>query len=168
MKLRSIDKARYRHHLNIIIVAFVVSFALLALAYGALLIAAFADGSGSNFKLNLIGVILALVTCGAVIHHFKHHPFCHEVYYVWQLKQGLNLITRKLAKVKKAVAENDINAIIIFYYYLSASEQLYTLDDNTITMSSLVKEKEKLAERIDSLQLSLSCDDYCVDLLANY
>ncbi len=95
MKLIDIDKSRYRQHLNTIIVGFIVVFTLLALVFGQTLIAFFSeialDGSQvNNFRFNLTGVVLALLTCAAILAQLRHHAYFHEVYFVWQLKQLLN------------------------------------------------------------------------------
>ena len=45
MKLREIEKAKYRKHLNIIIVSFIASLLILALAYGQGLIMVFGDNN---------------------------------------------------------------------------------------------------------------------------
>jgi hypothetical protein len=94
MKLKDIDKQTYRSRLNQVIVGFIISLAILAIAFGAILIALFTDpltlgnvtidsvnttiesgGESSNFKYNFLGVILALLACGAILQQLKSKLF---------------------------------------------------------------------------------------------
>lgn len=165
MKLIEIDKTRYRKHLNIIIVGFIAGFTLLSLAYGQLLIGLFSDGEGSNFRYNLMGVILGLITSAIILSKLRATDYFREVYYVWQLKQLMNAIYRKLKKVKTKANENDVNALIILLYYYHASRQVYLLDDNTITLPTINKDLSALQEKISRLHLNLSSDDFNKSLL---
>ena len=73
MKLIEIDKALYRKRLNIVIVAFIATLTVVALLFGAVLIELFAtpitSPEVSNFRFNLLGVILALI-CSLSFLHF--------------------------------------------------------------------------------------------------
>jgi len=168
MKLQKIDKARYRKHLNIVIAAIISSLMVLGISMGQILIALLSDGVGSNFGYNLGGVIIAAAICLKAIHSVRHHDFMAEVYYVWQLKQSLNAIYRKLEKIKLARDEDSINAIITLNYYYTGSEQLLLLDDNTITMDSLNKQKAELQSIIDNKNLQINTDDYTPKLLKGF
>jgi hypothetical protein len=160
MKLIEIDKTRYRKHLNIIIVGFIAIFTLLSLGYGQLLISLFSDGEGSNFRYNLMGVILGLLSSGLILSKLREHDFFYEVYYVWRLKQIMNLIYRKLKNIKAQAATNNVNALIILLYYYQASRQVYLLDDNTMTLSAITKTLDKIQAQITKLNLSISSDDF--------
>ena len=92
----------------------------------------------------------------------------HEVIYVWDLKQVLNLIHRRNKKLELAVEQNDVTAMQIMYFYYKACHQLYTLDDNTITLSSLNQKINKLDTQIESLNLTITADDFAPDTLAKY
>lgn len=77
MQLLEIDKTIYRKNLNQIIVGFIVSLTVLAIAYGALLIELFAPQvtageTVNNFRFNFIGVLLALGTTVLILHKLKH------------------------------------------------------------------------------------------------
>jgi len=173
MKLIDINKTRYRNHLNKIIIGFIAVFMLLALVFGQGLIAIFTDSvvngeQSNNFRYNLAGVILALLACAAILSQLREHPYFHEVYYVWRLKQVLNLIYRKLRFIKAKAEQNETSALIILNYYYQASQQLYLLDDNTITISSLNKELESVKEKISTLGLNISTDDFEQSMLKSY
>lgn len=168
LQLLDIDKKRYRQHLNKVIAVFIVMFMVLALVFGQILIALFVDESANNdnFWFNLSGVVLALVVSLSIINKYKTHPFMAEVLYVWQLKQQINFIYRKLKSIKiKAFTDKDINALIILCFYYKACRQLYLLDDNTITLSSLTREENTLLEFIDAHHLTINSEDYKKQLI---
>lgn len=187
MKLQYIDKARYRSKLNRVIVSFIVVFALLAILFGAILIALFADSSlaelgvnnlanslaeqqqpQNNFRLNLLGVILALLSCAGILQQLKTSDYFKEVYYVWQLKQLQNIIYRRLKKITQAKDAMDIDALIILNFYYASLQQLYTLDDNLITISSLNAKVAHLNLLLKEQGMEVSTEQFNRDLLDKY
>ena len=160
MKLKQIDKARYRKHLNIVIVACVLVFAAGSLLIAQGLIALFPDESGSHFHWNLTGVIITAVLIGTLLNTYRKHPFMTEVVYVWELKQSLNKINRKLAKIKPAAEQGDINAMIILQYSYAGSRLLWHLDDNNIVMDELSIAQAELDSVAQKYQLSPKAEAY--------
>ncbi|MCE9687647.1 DUF3087 domain-containing protein [Shewanella sp. AS16] len=153
MKLISIDKQLYRKRTNRLLLGLVASLSLLSLSFGAALIAAFgaapvAGEPTGNFHWNLLGVILALLLLSCVLHGQRKRPWLKEVYYVWQLKQLHNRIYRKLAKIKLAAARQQPQALIILSFYYASLKQVYLLDNNTLTLSTLERDMATLAELI--------------------
>lgn len=171
MRLMHIDKQTYRKNTNIVISCFVASLAIISLLFGALLIHFFgataeaADGSTGNFHLNVMGVIMAIVLCSGVLHSQKQKPYMREAYYVWRLKQLNNQIYRKLAKIKQAADNNDRNAFIILSFYFASLKQVYSLDDNTLTISTVEKDIAQLNARIAELDISVSPELFEPELL---
>jgi hypothetical protein len=187
MKLKDINKKIYRSRLNQVIVGFILSLAILAIAFGAILIALFTDplavdnitvsnvnaaiesgGEGSNFKYNFLGVILALLACGAILQKLKNKPFFDEIYYIWQLKQIQNTIYRRLKRIKKASLDGDESALIILKFYYESLKQLYILDDNTITMSTLESDISKLDKLITESGKEIHVDQFTQAMLSSY
>lgn len=172
MKLRTVNKSQYRKILNKAIFAFVAIFALLSLAFGTILIAIFTTPeSTSNFKYNLAGVILALLFMAMIINQIRHKPWFADIYYVWQLKQIQNQIYRKLAKIKKNLnsdqpADKKQALVILSFYYLSL-KFVYQLDDNTLTMSSVDKELERLASLAEPENLAQLSEQFEQQLLGS-
>lgn len=166
MQLKEINKQQYRQRLNSVIIAFIASFMVLAIAFGTLLIAAFSDGETSNFRFNLLGVILALLALAAVLHQMRSKPLFNEIYYVWQLKQIQNLIYRKLTKVKEKASQNDADALLCLLFYYTSQKQVYELDDNTLTMSALVKDIENLNQQINESGKSVNLQDFDKDIIS--
>ena len=165
MTLENINKQRYRKHLNRVIIACIITLTILSLAISQSAIFLFTDREGSHFWLNLGGVAIALALIASVLNKYKTHDFMTEVYYVWRLKQQINYIHRKSLKINPAVEANDVNAILIMAFYYKACRQLYELDDNTITLSSLNTKSNELERKMEELNLSVDINDYNQDLL---
>ncbi|WP_286267674.1 DUF3087 family protein [Thalassotalea atypica] len=173
MKLQDINKAHYRKRLNTVIAAFISCFALLAVIFGSLLITLFATPIvdpevQSNFKFNIAGVIIALLTMSVIMNHFKKHPLMTEVYYVWQLKQIHNQIYRKLVKIKDAATEKDTNALVILSFYYLSLEQVYHLDNNTLTMSAVKKDQVKIQTLLGDKKIEQQAEQFQVDLIKEF
>ncbi|MDO6719603.1 DUF3087 family protein [Psychrosphaera sp. 1_MG-2023] len=168
MKLLTIDKQTYRKHLNVVIAICVVSLAVLSLLISQSAIYFFTDREGSHFWLNVMGVAVAMMLIGTALKKVNQHAYMREVYYVWKLKQQINYIYRKSRKIDAAVAENNVDAITVMNFYYKACEQLYTLDDNTITINSLTKKSNELQDKIESLNLKVSVEDYQQSLLDKF
>lgn len=164
MKLTDIDKSQYRERLNRIIIVFVIGFAALAVAFGSGLIAAFSDGEGSNFRFNLLGVILALVAMMAILHSLRTKPYFQEVVLVFDTKQGLNKIYRKLNKIKAQAKQGDVDALLLLDYYYRSYKVIYHLDDNTITMASFERDHQEVLEWAQQFNLSFEQEHQTPDL----
>lgn len=165
MKLKTIDKVLYRKGMNRLIAANLSILMITALSVSNLLIHFFGGEEGSNFWLNVAGVISAVAAVSLFFYVIKDKPFMEEINYVRELKAEMNRIYRSSAKLEAALAEDNETAIIISYFNLQASKQVYELDDNTLTMEELNEKIDKLNEKIESLGLSVSLDDYRAVLL---
>lgn len=168
MQLINIDKRRYRKHLNIIIAGFIGTLLILALVFGQLLIASFAQEGVNNFRYNLLGVVLSLLACAAILHTLKNSAFFSEIYYVWQVKQIQNLIFRKLKKIKAAANSDDLNALVILSFYYQSLQQIYQLDDNTLTITKVNKDLADLQETIANKNVNISAAQFDKKLLSSY
>ena len=168
MKLQTIDKVRYRYRLNRLLAACAGTLLIGSLVISTGLIALFGQVQGDNFYFNLAGVILSGVFITSMLIKYKHHPLMHEIHYVWLLKQQLNLINRKLLKLDKAAAENNVDALIILNFSYQGSMQLWQLDDNTITLDVLNNKITKLEQQVKSLNVEISCADYDAKLLKQF
>ncbi|MFT7185876.1 MAG: hypothetical protein ACI84K_001263 [Pseudohongiellaceae bacterium] len=165
MILQKIDKPTYRKHLNKVIGATIASMLLITLGVSTALIHLVGNPDKSNFMLNLVGVLVAASIVGTVLYRARLRPFMTEVLYVWRLKQELNAIYRQSAKLKPAEQKNDPNALIITYFNLKASIQLYELDDNDLTLRDLRKDLLELESKLQGLGRVASPNDYHRGLL---
>lgn len=168
MQLIEINKARYRRHLNVVIAGCIVSLAIGSLAISQSLIALFPDESGSHFHWNLLGVVITSVTIAWLLNKFRTHSFMTEVVYVWELKQVLNKINRKMPKLKTASREGRIEALIAINYCYAGSRLLWQLDDNTIVLDELTIQQNELNDLALQSNLILNTDDFDEGVLKQF
>ena len=91
-----------------------------------------------------------------------------EVVYVWDLKQELNRITRRLAKIREGVERGEREAMSILNFSYRGSRQVYQLDDNTITLDDLDKSIAELEQTIADHGFDISVADYDPAMLTRY
>jgi len=185
MQLIEIDKVRYRKNLNIVIVGFVSSLLVLSLLFGTLFISLFSNvgdvndlvkvandtvqgEQDTNFRYNLLGVLLALLANAAILHSVKNSTFFTEIYYVWQVKQLQNLVYRKLRRIKVAAKQGEEKALIILSFYYQSQLQIYQLDDNTITLDTIEKHLQEVNDTINEHGLTISADQFEKSLIKTY
>jgi hypothetical protein len=160
MHLEDIDKSLYRRRFRFVFVAIVVVLTIVALGTSTLLIKLLGTPGGSHFLLNLAGVVVGAAAVLLTLIKLRQHPYLREVVYVWDLKQQLNQIYRKQRKIEPLVEENDPEAIAIMYFFYRGSQQLYELDDNTITMDTIGLKLRALERRIADLGINITTDSF--------
>jgi hypothetical protein len=168
MQLIDIDKARYRKHLKIVFIGCAVGLAVGSLALSQTLIAIFPDASGSHFHWNLLGVVASVFTIGWLLNKYRQHDFMREVTYVWELKQALNKINRKMQTLEAAALEGNKNALLAMQYSYAGSRLLWRLDDNTLTLDDLAIKQHELDRLAEKFHLSLSAADYDEKILTEF
>lgn len=168
MQLEQIDQKTYQKRLRLVMLAVVVALCAISIPFSALLILLWGNPDGGNFVLNLIGVAVAAIAVVAALKKISGKAWMHEVVYVWRLKQQLNRITRKFKAVSEAAEKNEVDALIILNFSYRGSEQLYTLDNNTITLDDLRLKIVSLDTQVSELGLNISTDDYREDMLSKY
>jgi hypothetical protein len=168
MHLEDIDKSRYRQRFRIVFVAIALVLAIVALGTSTLLIAIFGTPGESHFWLNLAGVVVGGGVVALSLIKLRGHPYLREVVYVWDLKQQLNQVYRKQAKIEPLVEQNDPDAIAIMYFFYRGSQQLYELDDNTITMDTIMLKIRALERRIEELGLDITTDTFNKTMLERF
>ncbi|HHF2953220.1 TPA: DUF3087 domain-containing protein [Vibrio diabolicus] len=162
MEIKKINKDIYKKKVNLVIGGFVALLAISSLAFSTLLIVLFGntevvpEQSTGNFHWNLIGVVLAVATSLSLLNQIKTRPYMEEVLYVWKLKQLHNKIFSKLKSIKAAASNDDVKALTTLKFYYTTQQQVFELDNNTLTMNSVNKELEAI-EQIEAAQ-SLDLD----------
>ena len=168
MQLINVNKARYRKHLNRVIWVCIAGLAIGSLGISQILIALFPDESGRHFHWNLLGVLVTSVTIGYLLNKYRSHEFMREVTYVWELKQALNKINRKLVKLKQGASQGNVDAMLALQYSYAGSRLLWKLDDNTIVMEELAVEQAKLDSLMAQYQVILDIEDYNERILKKF
>jgi hypothetical protein len=168
MLLKPIDKQRYRSHLHRIIMVLVVCFIGLSVTLSSGLIALFNRAPGENMDLNMIGVAIAFATCYFTVQRLKQYPYFYEFAYVLDLKHELNLIQRKNQAIKKAAANDDIDALTILLFSYHGSKQLWELDDNVLHLEQLEQDLVLLEAQLAEKNLNLQPAQYQRELLSRF
>jgi hypothetical protein len=160
MQLIEVNKVRYRRHLNRVIAGCITGLVIGSLAISQTLIALFPDESGSHFNWNLLGVVITSVTIAWLLNKYRTHDFMTEVVYVWELKQTLNRINRRMLKLKAASQNGNADALLAIHFSYAGSRLLWELDDNTIVMDELTAQQADLNNLAAKYQLTLNANDY--------
>jgi len=168
MQLIDINKARYRRHLNIVIAGCIGGLAIGSLVISQTLITLFPDESGRHFNWNLLGVIIASMTIAWLLNKYRTHNFMTEVVYVWELKQSLNKINRRMPKLKAASKEGSTDALLAIHYSYAGSRLLWQLDDNTIVLDELIIQQAELDNIAAKYNLTLNAADYDERVLTQF
>jgi hypothetical protein len=168
MQLIEINKTRYRRHLRFVMAGCAGGLAIGSLALSQVLIAVFPDESGSHFHWNLSGVVIAGVTIAWLLNKYRLHSFMTEVVYVWDLKQALNKINRRMRKLEVAAREGGDNALLAMHYSYAGSRLLWQLDDNTLVMDELAIKQAELDSLAEKFNVTLDADGYDESMLKQF
>ena len=168
MKLQEIDKHRYQKHLRLTFAGIAIVLAILALGISTIMIRLFSTPDESHFWFNLGGVVIAAVIVVKILQSLRQHPFLTEVVYVWDLKQLLNRIYRKQRRIEELAESNDHDAMRVLLFQYRGSKQLYELDDNTITIDSLMLKLRRLETRMQEAGLDTEPDEFDPALLDKF
>lgn len=168
MQLIEINPERYRKRLNKVIFACIGILSIGSLSISQLLILLFPSAEGTHFHWNLLGVVFTAALLLTALVKFKKHPFLYETSYVWDLKQTLNSINRRMKKIEAASQKGDKTAINILHFSYSGSRQLWELDNNTITINHLTSLENKLNELAQKHQVTLDINHYNSNQLVEY
>jgi len=168
MQLKEINNTRYRKHLKVVFVGMAIILTIISLSLSTLFIFLLSTPEVDHFYYNLAGLAVAAFCVVFILMKIRHHPYMLEVVYVWDLKQQLNKIYRKQRKIKAAIENNNETAMRIMLFSYQGSKQLYQLDQNTITMDSLLGELMLLEKRMQEANMSLSDNTYHPSMLKQF
>jgi len=160
MQLKEINHTRYRKRLKIVFGSIAIILIIFSLSLSTLFIFMFSTPELDHFYHNLAGLIAAVIVVILILNKIRHHPYLIEVVYVWNLKQQLNKIYRRQRKIKPASENNDVTAMTIMLFFYRGSKQLYELDENTITLDSVIVELRAMEKRMQEANVSLSDNAY--------
>lgn len=166
MPFRKIDKEQYNRRLKITFFAICLYMLAVSLGTSSILIY-FLGVDGENFWLNVAGIVIAALGLLIIYRHIKSHPYLSDILYIRAIKAQLNYIYRKLNKLKIAAENGDEMAMAVLNYSYKASEYVYNLDDNTLTMEELNAAKSELQSIMEQYKV-LSLTPYQQDFLQNY
>ena len=168
MQLIDVNKARYNRHVKIVFARCAIGLAIGSLSLSQLLIALFPDDSGRHFHWNLLGVVVTAITIAWLLNKVRRHDFMREVTYVWELKQALNKVHRKMRSLEAAAKEGNLEAMLAMQYSYAGSRLLWQLEDNTLTMSELAIKQAELDRLAEKFNVTLNANDYDENMLKRF
>ncbi len=90
----------------------------------------------------------------------KKKPYFADMFYVWQVKFELSHIQRKIKHVELAAkSKNDVALDILAYYY-QATHQIWSLDDNTLTIEEFIVKENKFKDWVSQSTYTPNSDMY--------
>ena len=153
-ELKPMSPEAYRQQTRRSTLYIALLFALLALVISGLAVMLAGVPGGDNFRLNLAGVIVALiVTVGLVRYVFWSQPWMAAAVYGWQLKRSLMRVTNVMHHVTAGVMAGDVSALKLLRFYHLGITQMYQLDANSSTLSQMVREIDLHKARLEALSI---------------
>ena len=129
-------------------------FALLALVISGLAVMLLGTADGDNFRLNLAGVLVALVMALALVRYvFWSQAWMAPAVYGWQLKRSLMKVTNVMHYVTAGVMAGDAAAMKLLRFYHMGITQMYQLDANSSALSQMVREIDLHKARLEALHI---------------
>ena len=151
-ELKPMSPEAYRQQTRRSTLYIALLFALLALVISGLAVMLAGVPGGDNFRLNLAGVIVALiVTVGLVRYVFWSQPWMAAAVYGWQLKRNLMRVTNVMHYVTAGVMAGEVSALKLLRFYHLGITQMYQLDANSSALSQMVREIDLHKARLEAL-----------------
>ena len=133
-----------------------VTFAALALLVSGLAVGLMGVQGGDNFRLNLAGVIVALImTIALVRFNVWSQPWMAPAVYGWQLKRSLMKVTNVMHHVTAGVAAENPAAFRLLRFYHLGVTQMHQLDANSSELSQMVREIDAHREAMEQQGLDI-------------
>lgn len=160
--IRHLDPEQYRQQTRKSSLIVAVTFAVLAMALSALSVALFGSPEGDNFRWNLAGVMLGLITTVMLVRHvFWTQPWMGSAAYGWRLKRSLMSITNIMHHVETGVRIRSHEAMKLLRFYHLGQIEMHNLDGNTQALDDMSAEMER--HRQAMLEQGLDVDQYRLD-----
>ena len=151
-ELKPMSPEAYRQQTRRSTLYIALLFALLALVISGLAVMLAGVPGGDNFRLNLAGVIVALiVTVGLVRYVFWSQPWMAPAVCGWQLKRSLMKVTNVMHHVTAGVMAGGGAALKLLRFYHLVVTQMYQLDANSSALSQMVREIDLHQARLEAL-----------------
>ena len=151
-EIKPMNPEQYRQQTRRSTVYIALTFILLALLLSGLAVMAQGVPGGDNFRLNLVGVLVALVTTLLLVRYlFWSQPWMAAAVYGWQLKRSLMKVTNVMHHVTAGIMAGDVSAMKLLRFYHLGVTQMYQLDANSSGLSQMVREIDLHKARLEAL-----------------
>lgn len=153
--LQKLDPTNYRQRTRKSSLILIVVFAALGMALASLLVIIWGTPGGNNFRLNLLGVVLGLITTLLLVKLvFIKQPFMQEAIYGWHLKRNLMRVTNKMHTIKDLAAKDHTQALQLLHFYHLALEQMHSLEGDDTALLELKADKLATEEKMQRLKIN--------------
>jgi hypothetical protein len=161
-EIKQMNPETYRQQTRRSTLIIALSFALLAMLLSTLMVQLFGEPGGDNFRLNLAGVIAALLLSVALVRFkFCAQPWMASAVYGWQLKRSLMRVTNVMHHVTAGVLTNDPAAMQLLRFYHLGLTQMHQLDGNSSAINQTLRESEQ--HQVCMTALGMATDQYRLD-----
>lgn len=161
-EIRHLDAEQYRQQTRKSTLIVAVVFAALAMSLSTLAVALFGSEQGSNFRWNLMGVLLGLGLAIMLVRKvFWAQPWMAAATYGWQLKRSLMSITNAMHQVEAGVQAGSPEAMKLLRFYHLGLGEMHKLDGNPQALNDLAGQIERHQQAM--LEMGLSIDQYQLD-----
>ncbi|UVJ42123.1 DUF3087 domain-containing protein [Pseudomonas sp. LS1212] len=127
-------------------------FIALAMVLSSAAVMLFGVPGGDNFRLNVAGVLAALVLSIVLLRvKFWSQPWMAAAVYGWQLKRSLMSVTNVMHHVKTGVQVSDPAAMKLLRFYHLGVTQMHQLDANSSALSQMVHEIDQHKATMEAL-----------------
>ena len=151
-EIKPINPETYRQQTRRSTLYIALTFVLLALLLSGVLVMVLGVAGGDNFRLNLAGVIVALITTFLLVRYlFWSQPWMAPAVYGWQLKRSLMKVTNVMHHVTAGVMAGDVAAMKLLRGEQRGVTQMYQLDANSSALSQMVREIDLHKARLEAL-----------------
>lgn len=151
-ELKPINPETYRQQTRRSTLYIALTFIVLALLVSGLAVMVLGVAGGDNFRLNLAGVIVALIATVLLVRYlFWTQPWMAAAVYGWQLKRSLMKVTNVMHHVTAGVMAGNVAALKLLRFYHLGVTQMYQLDANSSALSQMVREIDLHKARLEAL-----------------
>ena len=138
-ELQPMNPEIYRQQTRRSTLYIVLTFVALSLLLSGLAVMVLGVAGGDNFRLNLAGVIVALITTIVLVRYlFWSQPWMRPAAYGWQLKRSLMKVTNVMHHVTAGVMAGDSAAMkLLRFYHLGVSQMVLEMDLHKARLEAL-------------------------------
>jgi len=156
-KIEEIDPVYYRKQTRKSAMIIMAIFIVIGFCTARLAVTYLGEYSDNQIILNFIGAFAGLlITLWIVNRFFKNASWMKEAMYAWRLKRHIMYIYNAMSLLQKATDQGDVEAIKILRFYQLATEQMYTLDNNSHGLSELSVQMEELKSKMNTMGIEVN------------
>jgi len=149
-EIKPLNPETYRRQTRRATLIIAVLFLALAMLFSQILVLAFGESGGDNFRWNVAGVVIGLGVSVALVRlRFWSQAWLAPSLYGWQLKRSLMSITNLMHRLEAGVAAGDPVAMKLLRFYHLGLMQMHELDGNSSDQGQARAEIERHRQRME-------------------